>query len=218
MPSSYRAYAVDSTDDGKRDIWGNWEDVIGSVANYFVRHRWRRNQEVVAQASLSDQWQGEVPKNSLKPSATISSLSRQGVMFSSSMPVDSKAQLLTMQDTNGSQYWIGFHNFFVITRYNRSVMYALAVHQLGQEIATNSPHAPTPYQLAASIPVQHPTAHEKVRHAPPLELLLTGPQCESPCRYGHALRIGHKPSRSVFESRSSIGHLPNSSYWSNSLW
>lgn len=135
MPSSYRAYAVDSTEDGKRDIWGNWEDVIGSVANYFVRHRWLRDQEVVAQASLGDQWSGEVPKNSLKPSATVSSLSSQGVLFSTSLPADSEAQLLSLQGKKREQYWVGFHNFFVITRYNTSVMYALAVHQLGQEIA-----------------------------------------------------------------------------------
>ena len=135
MPSSYRAYAVDSTNDGKRDIWENWEDVIGSIANYFVRHHWRHGEEVVARASLGDQWHDEVPKNSLKPKATVSSLSRQGVMFSTSLTADSEAQLLTLQDQNGAQYWVGFHNFFVITRYNTSVMYALAVHQLGQEIA-----------------------------------------------------------------------------------
>ena len=135
MPSSYRAYAVDSTNDGKRDIWGNWEDVIGSVANYFVRHRWQRDQEVVAQASLGDQWHGEVPKNTLKPKATVSSLSRQGVMFSTGLPAESTAQLLTMKGEDSDQYWVGFHNFFVITRYNTSAMYALAVHQLGQEIA-----------------------------------------------------------------------------------
>jgi membrane-bound lytic murein transglycosylase B len=135
MPSSYRAYAVDSTNDGKRDIWGNWEDVIGSVANYFVRHHWRSGEEVVAQATLADHWHGAIPKNSLKPKATVSSLSRQGVMFSTSLPADSDAQMLTLQGQKGAQYWVGFHNFFVITRYNTSVMYALAVHELGQEIA-----------------------------------------------------------------------------------
>jgi peptidoglycan lytic transglycosylase B len=135
MPSSYRAYAVDSSEDGKRDIWGDWEDVIGSVANYFVRHHWRRDQQVVTQAVLGDQWHGEVPKNSLKAKDTVSSLSGKGVMFSTSLPAESEAQLLTLQGKDGAQYWVGFHNFFVITRYNTSVMYALAVQQLGQEIA-----------------------------------------------------------------------------------
>jgi membrane-bound lytic murein transglycosylase B len=135
MPSSYRAYAVDSTDDGKRDIWGNWTDVIGSVANYFVRHGWEKDADVVAQARLGDQWQGETPKNTLKPKETVTSLSHQGVLFSTELAGNEKSQLLTLIGEDGEEYWVGFHNFFVITRYNTSVMYALAVHQLGQEIA-----------------------------------------------------------------------------------
>ncbi len=135
MPSSYRAYAVDSTNDGKRDIWTNWSDVIGSVANYFVRHGWVEDAPVVAPASLGEQWQGETPKNTLKPQETVMSLSHQGVMFSTSLAGDQKSQLLTLNGEDGKEYWVGFHNFFVITRYNHSVMYALAVHQLGQEIA-----------------------------------------------------------------------------------
>ena len=135
MPSSFRAYAVDSSDDGKRDIWDNWTDVMGSIANYFVRHGWRKDNEVVVQASLSDQWQGELPENTLKPEETVTSLSHQGVLFSTELPGDNKSHLLTLQGDDGEEHWVGFHNFFVITRYNRSVMYALAVHQLGQEIA-----------------------------------------------------------------------------------
>ena len=135
MPSSYRAYAVDSTDDGKRDIWNNWSDVIGSIANYFVRHNWRRDDPVVAAATLGDQWTGTTPKNTLTPKESVSSLSRQGVLFSTTLADDEKSQLVTLQGSDGIEYWVGFHNFFVITRYNRSVMYALVVHQLGQEIA-----------------------------------------------------------------------------------
>ena len=135
MPSSYRAYAVDSSADGKRDIWTNWADVIGSVANYFVRHGWRSNDQVVAQASLSNQWRGDPPENTLKPQETVTSLSHQGVLFATDLAGDQQSQLLTLIGDDGEEHWVGFHNFFVITRYNRSVMYALAVHQLGQEIA-----------------------------------------------------------------------------------
>ena len=135
MPSSYRAYAVDSSDDGKRDIWSNWADVIGSVANYFVAHGWQADNEVVAQATLGTVWSGPVPDNTLKPTETVLSLSTQGVMFSTSMPGDHESQLLTLEGKDDDEHWVGFHNFFVITRYNHSVMYALAVHQLGQEIA-----------------------------------------------------------------------------------
>ena len=143
MPSSYRAYAVDSTGDGKRDIWNDWTDVAGSVANYFVEHGWRSGEDVVTQATISHSWRGPFPENTLKAKETVASLSRQGVMFSTDLPADSVGQLLTLEGQHGDEHWVGFHNFFVITRYNRSVMYALAVHQLGQEIAAKvSQHAP----------------------------------------------------------------------------
>jgi membrane-bound lytic murein transglycosylase B len=137
MPSSYRAYAVDATGDGKRDIWNDWTDVAGSIANYFLKHGWKPGEEVAAQASLGGSWQGPAPEpaNTLKPSETVASLSRKGVMFVTSLPGDSKGELLTYEGADGLEHWVGFHNFFVITRYNRNVMYALAVHQLGQEIA-----------------------------------------------------------------------------------
>jgi len=135
MPSSFRAYAVDSSADGKRDIWTNWSDVIGSVANYFVVHGWQQSKDVVTRATLTNSWQGVTPDNSLKPAETVSSLSHQGVLFATDLPNDHKSQLLLLEGDDGDEYWVGFHNFFVITRYNRSVMYALAVHQLGQEIA-----------------------------------------------------------------------------------
>ncbi|HSG58988.1 MAG TPA: lytic murein transglycosylase B [Woeseiaceae bacterium] len=135
MPSSYRAYAVDSTGDGKRDIWHDWTDVAGSVANYFVEHGWRTGEEVVARATLGESWTGTVADNGLKAEDTVGSLSKQGILFSTGLPADSAGQLITLQGKKGTEHWVGFHNFYVITRYNRSVMYALAVYQLGQEIA-----------------------------------------------------------------------------------
>jgi membrane-bound lytic murein transglycosylase B len=137
MPSSFRAYAVDSTGDGKRDIWTNWADVAGSISNYFLKHGWKTGQEVVSPATLGDAWHGPAPSpaNTLKPSDTVSSLSKKGVMFATELAADSDSQLLAYAGADGPEYWVAFHNFFVITRYNRSVMYALAVHQLGREIA-----------------------------------------------------------------------------------
>ena len=135
MPSSYRAYAVDSTGDGKRDIWNNWTDVAGSIANYFLEHGWKTGEEVVARATTGTNWSASSPRNILKPEDTVSSLSKKGVIFSTNLANDDIAQLITLDGADGSEYWVGFHNFFVITRYNHSAMYALAVHQLGQEIA-----------------------------------------------------------------------------------
>ena len=135
MPSSYRAYAVDSTGDGKRDIWNDWTDVAGSIANYFLEHGWKNGEEVVARATTGTNWNASSPKNILKPEDTVSSLSKKGVIFSTNLANEDIAQLITLDGAEGSEYWVGFHNFFVITRYNHSAMYALAVHQLGQEIA-----------------------------------------------------------------------------------
>ena len=137
MPSSFRAYAVDAPGDGKRDIWNNWADVAGSVANYFIRHGWRSDEEVTSRATLSSRWDGPVPepRNTLTASSTVESLSKRGVVFATDLCADSKGELLTYKGDDGTEHWVGFHNFFVITKYNRSVMYALAAHQLGQEIA-----------------------------------------------------------------------------------
>ena len=137
MPSSFRAYAVDSTGDSKRDIWNNWADVSGSIANYFLAHGWRSNEAVAAQATLGSAWSGAVPepKNTLKTTSTVEALSEKGVVFSTDLCADSKGELLTYEGAAGTEHWVGFHNFFVITKYNRSVMYALAVHQLGQQVS-----------------------------------------------------------------------------------
>lgn len=136
MPSSYRAYAYDATGDGRRDIWNDWADVAGSVANYLKVHGWQGGRAVAARASLGDGWQGPPPqpRNTLQASATVRSLGEQGVEFATELPGSSKAELLSYDAIDGPEYWVGFHNFFVITRYNRSVMYALAVLQLGEEI------------------------------------------------------------------------------------
>jgi membrane-bound lytic murein transglycosylase B len=107
------------------------------VANYFLEHGWRASEEVTSRATLSGQWQGSVPepRNTLKASDTIESLSNKGVVFSTTLCADSRAELLTYKGASGVEHWVGFHNFFVITKYNRSVMYALAAFQLGQEIS-----------------------------------------------------------------------------------
>jgi len=135
MPSSYRAYAVDSTGDGKRDIWNNWSDVAGSIANYFLEHQWRPGDQVAAEATLSKDFEGPIPKPALKPSTTVAKLRERGVSFSTDLGDDDPGRLMELEGDRGAEHWVGFHNFFVITRYNRSVMYALAVHQLGLEVA-----------------------------------------------------------------------------------
>jgi membrane-bound lytic murein transglycosylase B len=136
MPSSYRAYAVDSDGDGKRDIWNNWSDVIGSIANYFIAHGWQEGNEVIIPAFESGVIAGGITiKNGLKATETIASLKSKGITFDTNMKKDHPAELLHLEQKNSNDYWVAMHNFFVITKYNHSIMYGLAVHQLGQEIA-----------------------------------------------------------------------------------
>ena len=135
MPSSYMAYAVDSTGDGKRDIWNNWSDVAGSIANYFLEHQWQPGDQVVAEATLSEDFEGPIAKPALKPSTTVAKLRERGVSFDTDLEDDDPGRLIELEGEGGAEHWVAFHNFFVITRYNRSVMYALAVHQLGLEVA-----------------------------------------------------------------------------------
>ena len=135
IPSSYRAYAVDGDADGKRDLWSNWDDVFGSVANYFAKHGWKAGEPVMESASRADDFAGPEPSNSLDLGETVGSLATMGYVFTTSLPSDAPAAAYSFEAAGGgSEYWVGYHNFRVVTRYNRSTKYALAAHQLAQAI------------------------------------------------------------------------------------
>lgn len=137
IPSSFRAYAVDANGDGRRDLWQDWEDILGSVANYFKVHGWRQSEPVADPVELSDAWSGHEPKNSLDLDYTVASLGELGYEFSTDLPPAAAATILKLEGEGDTfEYWVGYHNFHVITRYNRSVKYALAAHQLSQAIRT----------------------------------------------------------------------------------
>ena len=135
IPSSFRAYAVDANADGRRDIWTDWEDVMGSVANYFKKHGWQAGQPVVDQATRAAEWSGSEPANGLELNETIGSLSEMGYVFSTELPQNAPAAVFSLEAEDGAaEFWVGYHNFRVITRYNRSPKYALAAHQLSRAI------------------------------------------------------------------------------------
>ena len=134
ISSSFRAYAVDGNGDGVRDLWEDWEDVLASVANYFKAHGWRAGETVVERAALAD---GRAPgesDNSMDLNDSLVSVREAGYGISADLPGETPVTLLSLEGEDGQEHWVGFHNFYVITRYNRSVMYALAVHQLGRAI------------------------------------------------------------------------------------
>jgi membrane-bound lytic murein transglycosylase B len=133
IPSSYRAYAVDFDDDGLRDIWNNPRDAVGSIANYFKVHGWRPDAEVAVQVEVSGSAADEVANETLNLTHTVAELDALGVSVDG-LARDDRAALFRMQGSAGEEYWVGLNNFYVITRYNRSRLYALAVHQLGQAI------------------------------------------------------------------------------------
>ncbi len=135
ISSSYRHYSIDADGDGRRDLFGNWGDVAGSVANYFVKHGWRRDQPTVSRATLERPEAAALADGPLKLNHTVGSLREAGVKFDSSLPDNAGAMLVRLQGASGVEYWVGFRNYYVITRYNRSRMYAMAVHQLGGLIA-----------------------------------------------------------------------------------
>ena len=132
MPSSYMAYAKDYEDDGVIDIWLNPNDAVMSVANYFVAHGWRPGGEVILAADFS----GDVSvfEGGLKPNQTIAELAESGLSAVGPADPSAVATPIKFEGKGGDEYWLGLHNFYVITRYNHSAMYAMAVFQLSQAL------------------------------------------------------------------------------------
>jgi membrane-bound lytic murein transglycosylase B len=135
IPSSYTAYAVDGNADGRRDLWNDWSDVLASIANYLAVHGWNAGEPVTVRATRPADWRGPEPDNRLGLDTTVGALRELGYEFETSQPGSAPATVMALENGEGSfEYWIGFNNFHVITRYNRSHKYAHAVHQLGQAI------------------------------------------------------------------------------------
>ncbi len=138
MPSSFLAYAVDFDGDELVDIWNNPVDAIGSVANYFSRHGWRPGAKVVSAAmasgDVSDQWFVQ-SRADLVPEHTVAEFAAAGVRADEPLDPDALAIAMKFELERGYEYWLGLHNFYVITRYNHSAMYAMCVYQLSRQIA-----------------------------------------------------------------------------------
>ncbi|WP_339516505.1 lytic murein transglycosylase B [Pseudomonas sp. RL_15y_Pfl2_60] len=134
MPSSFRAYAVDFDGDGHINIWSNPDDAIGSVASYFKRHGWLPGEPTVSRASVSGDKVDQGLTEGLDPVKNINQLKELGWSTTDKLDGEMPVTAFRLEGVDGDEYWLGLPNFYVITRYNRSSMYAMAVTQLAQLI------------------------------------------------------------------------------------
>jgi membrane-bound lytic murein transglycosylase B len=134
ISSSYRAYAVDGDNDGQRDLWHSNADIIFSIANYFARHGWSNDHLIAQKTSVIDDKYKAIFHSSLKLKHTLQDLKDRGVNIPENMDSKTAVKLLELKQADHSEFWLAFKNFYVITRYNHSHLYAMAAYQLSQEI------------------------------------------------------------------------------------
>jgi membrane-bound lytic murein transglycosylase B len=134
MPSSYRSYAVAASGHGNRDLWNNWGDIFASVANYLAQHGWQYGDSVLADASFNGTAVPDVV-DKVALTETLGSLQMQGFAVDSAAWADTPALVVSAPQPTQAAYRVGFKNFYVITRYNRSPLYAMAVSDLADALA-----------------------------------------------------------------------------------
>lgn len=141
MPSSYRRYAIDFSKKGKVDLTHDTVDVIGSIANYYAKQGWNHEEPVVQETQIiSSRFDYLLKKNKIKPPFTIHQLVKNGVLPKGNIPRNkaitgkTKVKMIELENRHGKEYWLAFHNFNVIKRYNASDTYAMAVYQLSHYI------------------------------------------------------------------------------------
>lgn len=133
MPSSYREYAVDFSGDGRADLVNQTEDAIGSVANYLSRFKWRAGQPVSVEIDPASPPDSALT-NKRQPNSTIGDLRALGIEFDVELDDGDKAGVIRLDGEDRTLYRVAFENFYVIMRYNPSVLYAMAVHELSSAV------------------------------------------------------------------------------------
>lgn len=133
IPSSYRHYSVDGDGDQQRDLWRSIPDAIFSVANYLAVHGWKTGEPVARMLSGDGQTPSDV-KLSLKPKWSSAEILAWGFDADSTITPSRPATLIELEQEEGNEYWLGYDNFYVISRYNHSALYSMAVYQLSQAL------------------------------------------------------------------------------------
>lgn len=138
IPSSYRAYAVDFDNDGRRDLLNNPIDAIGSVANYFKRHGWQASEAIAYQAKVQGSQFKSLLSSQLKLKHTWQQVQKSGVQVTNKLmadyPAETKVKLVKFELIDQPEYWLVLNNFYVITRYNHSPLYAMVVYQFSEQL------------------------------------------------------------------------------------
>ena len=135
MPDNYRKLSVDFDEDGKRDIWMSPSDAIGSVGNYLKHHGWKRGDPIMSSVTTVDGDISHLLNRGIKPSLSISELESEGLRIDGSEQADlDKVALFRLQVSNGFEYWAGYNNFYVISRYNPRTKYVMVVALLAEAI------------------------------------------------------------------------------------
>jgi membrane-bound lytic murein transglycosylase B len=138
MPGSYRRYAVDFDGDGTANLRSSEADAIGSVANFLAKHGWKRGERVLLPARVIGGNAGEyraLIDAGLEPKTPLAELKRYGVETRTDLPLDTPVALIELESPGApAEYRLGLRNFYVLTRYNRSALYASAAYDLAQEI------------------------------------------------------------------------------------
>lgn len=134
MPSSYRNYAVDGDEDGKRDLFTNAADAIHSVANYFLVHGWLSGEPALLPVKGDPAVVASLVTPGIELDKTWSELAGRGLSVTPAPSSDAKAKVLAYELANGPEYRVALQNFWVITRYNRSPLYARAVVELAARL------------------------------------------------------------------------------------
>jgi membrane-bound lytic murein transglycosylase B len=134
MPSNYRKYAVDANADGHIDLWSNWADVCASVGNYLKEKGWNAGEPVLTDATVDPEKVADLDGRKLVLSDTVGSLMTKGLSFESPLPAEAPALLIAADESDGVHWRVGYNNFYVITRYNHSALYAMAVYELASAV------------------------------------------------------------------------------------
>ncbi|WP_295008822.1 lytic murein transglycosylase B [uncultured Dechloromonas sp.] len=151
MPGSQRRYAVDFDGDQRVDLGNSVDDAIGSVARFLEQHGWQAGQPIAVPAATNGAPDPALLQAGIRPSLKADELAAKGVRAETD-PQGTVALIDLVSPNKETEYWLGFENFYVITRYNRSTFYAMSVFQLGEEIRN---------RLCAQLPA---TAENRARY------------------------------------------------------